>query len=202
MIDDRVITDFADHLVPEAFARRHTAHRVEVVATPAGGAAFRAWLGDRLVAALTERYPWGGRPVRLVEIEAADGTRWRWHGEPCEEFDWLVSRIRREAADLVEPWLLAVDLPWPEPVRPEPEEDEDDPPAGTGPVEPPPDAPWTATWYAEARGRGVAQVLAGEIDLAGEQVVASRGRPPRQGLPGRFHRLLYRHPDRRHHPLR
>ncbi len=44
MLDDRVINDFAQRLVPEAFTRRHSAHHVEIVdVRPSGAAAFDHW---------------------------------------------------------------------------------------------------------------------------------------------------------------
>lgn len=200
MFDDRVITDFADRLVPEAFARHHTAHRVDVVAErPRGADGFARWIDARIGEALADRYAWGGRPLRYAIVEAADRTRWRWDGSPCEERDWFVGRVRREARELVQPWVFAVELPWPEPVWEHYDPEVDDYVELDEPIV---DLRWTATWYAEARGGGAAATTAGCLDLYGEEVAAERTVSPRAGTAGLFHRILYGHPDRKRFPLR
>lgn len=200
MFDDSVITDFADRLVPEAFDRRHTAHRVEVVPERFhGGDAFLSWVDARIGEALVDRYAWGGRPLRYAVVEAEDRTRWRWDGGICEELDWFSGRVRREAMELRQPWLFAVELAWPAPVW-----EAYDPELGEMVEldEPVVEPAWTATWYAEARSRGAAVTAAGSLDLHGEQLVSERPVPARAGVPGIFHRILYCHPDRKRFPLR
>jgi hypothetical protein len=70
-------------------------------------------------------------------------------------------------------------------------------------LRPPSSSAWTATWYAEARGGGVADTLAGYLRLDGEQVTSTGPLDVRATAATReFHRMLYRHPARRLHPLR
>lgn len=202
MYDDRVIDDFAQRLVPEAFAHRHTAYDVNVVDTPASGsAAFDHWVEERIQEAAAQRYAWGGRPIRYVIIEAGDGTRWRWDGEQCCPPEWLADRVREESHQLPEPWLFAVELGWPDPVWEFYDEDLGELVGLTEPVVP--GSNWPATWYAEARGRGVATTRAGQVDIDRDgRIVGRRELPPREGLAGAFHRVLRGHPDRKRHPLR
>jgi hypothetical protein len=61
---------------------------------------------------------------------------------------------------------------------------------------------WSIHWYAEARGRGVARLLAGRIDMDLDAEVGRAALPWREGLGATFHRMLYRHPDRKRFPLR
>lgn len=207
MIDDRHINAFGQNLVPEALSRPHTAHLAEHVDdVPRGPDAFARWRDQRLVAAIADRYPAGGRPVRIVIIEGSDGVRWRWDGEPCCPVQWLVDRVRREARAIPDPWMFAIELPWPEPrfevVDPVTRE-------YVGLREPMwLDTGWHATWYAEARGRGVALTSAGLVDLEYDPTAdqdTERGRAP---LPVDvsearvFHKVLYGHAARRANPLR
>ena len=207
MIDDRHIDAFGQNLVPEAFSRRHTAHLVEHVDdVPQGPDAFETWRDQRLAAAIADRYPAGHRPVRMVIVEGSDGIRWRWDDDPCCSADWLASRVCREARDVPEPWVFAIALPWPEPrfevIDPVTREHvELSEPMWL-------DTRWHATWYAEARGRGVALTRAGLIDLEYDPRTdhdTEHGRAPLPvdvGEARAFHRVLYGHPARRQHPLR
>ena len=70
-------------------------------------------------------------------------------------------------------------------------------------LRPPTVTRWTATWYAEARGRGVADTFAGYLHLDAEEATSTGALHPRATTVTReFHRMLYRHPARRLHPLR
>lgn len=209
LLDDRVINDFAQRLVPEAFTRRHTADRVEIVdARPSGAAAFDHWVEQRLREAPTERYAWGGRPVRYVIVEASDGTRWRWEGDACCEPEWLAEVVCEESHHLPEPWVFAVELEWPDPVPldetvqlewPDAVQLDEGEPTGTVM----PQGAWQATWYAEARGRGIAVTRAGQVEIDGDdRIVGRRELAPRTGLPKAFHGVLRGHPARKSHPLR
>lgn len=207
MIDDRHITAFGQHLVPEAFSRPHTAHLVEQVEeVPHGADAFDRWR-DRLVdACIADRYPAGHRPVRILIVEGSDGIRWRWDGDPCCPAEWLVSRVREEARPIPDPWVFAIELPWPE-IRHE----VIDPVTRELVALREPiwlDTRWCATWYAEARGRGVARTCAGLVDLeyvpsTDDDIVHGRYAFPVDTDEARdFHRILYGHPARRANPLR
>ncbi len=201
MISDRYLTDFADHLVPEAFARHHTAYRVEAVdPVPAGREAFERWVCERISESLIDRYAVGVHPVGYIIVDDADGVRWRWDRDPCCMPAWLVERVRDEARELPRPWVFAVDLPRPEPIS-----EVYDPELGdyVELLEPQVStARWTAIWYAEARGRGLAAVQAGAIDLDGEEEVSRHRLRVDAGLPKVFHRVLDAHPDRKRHLLR
>ena len=81
---DATIADFAVHLVPEAFGRRHSARRADLVAdVPSGADAFDDWVTARVAEAVVDRYPAGGRPVRFIVVEGGDGLRLRWDESPC-----------------------------------------------------------------------------------------------------------------------
>ncbi len=65
-----------------------------------------------------------------------------------------------------------------------------------------PEGAWHATWYAEARGRGVAATRAGQVEIDRDRIVRRRELEPRTGLPKAFHGVLRGHPARKSHPLR
>lgn len=205
-MDDRHITAFAETLVPEAFERPHSAYRVEVVQPVEGPGEFDWWVRDRIRAMIAYRYPAGHRPVRAVIVEGSDGLRWRWDDSPCCLPEWTARRVRREAAPIPEPWLFAIELPWPEPTW-----EAYDPQQGAVVELPEPRwecTAWQATWYAEARGRGEAAVAAGAVildydpELDTDTQLARIPLPVDGGLPRIFHKILYRHPARKQHPLR
>lgn len=183
---DAAITAFADHLVPEAFSRRHTAGRVDVVTdVPSGTAAFTDWVTARVAEAVTDRDPTGLRPVRFVVVEGGDGVRLRWDESPCCEPAWLAARVRDEVGGTATPWVFAVEL-----------------------GEPGADDVWRATWYAEGRGRGVAQVHAGTVDMRWDRtadtdtVLTQQAVPWRASAVAAYHRVLHGHPARAAHHLR
>lgn len=165
MLDDRVIQDFAQRLVPETFTAhcltgRHRGHAaVRVGRVRPLGRAPASGSGDPGCA-------WGGRPIRYVVIEASDGTCWRWDGDPCCEPEWLAEQVCQESHHLREPWFFAVELEWPDPVW----EHYDQELNGVVELAQPlvPEGTWPATWYAEARGRGVATPRAGRVDIGRE----------------------------------
>jgi hypothetical protein len=206
MIDDRYIAHFTDNLVPEAFARRHTAWLVEVHDnTRRGPAAFQDWVDHLVPAMINGRYPAGHRPVRIIIVEGSDGVRWRWDGDPCCQPSWLVDRVRDESRAIPDPWVFAIELPWAEPVYATRDE------WGEWVESAEPhwvDTTWQATWYAEARGRGVARTVAGAVGLdydpatGWDRVLWHEDLSVRAPLPRVFHRILYGHPSRRDHPLR
>lgn len=208
IVHDATITDFATHLVPEAFARRHSAHRVDLVTdVPSGHAAFADWVTARVAEAVVDRYPAGGRPVRFIVVEGGDGVRMRWDESPCCEPASFARRVNREIADVPTPWVFAVELPWPEPswgawVQ------EGDVRWWDRDIQVPPDPAWQATWYAEGRGRGVATIRAGVVDLLEDAetdtdtVVGQRDVPYREHAVRGYHRILRRHPARAAHHLR
>lgn len=205
---DATIADFATHLVPEAFARRHTAYRVELVAeVPSGHDAFDDWVTALLAEAVVDRYAAGGTPVRFIVVEGGDGVRWRWDESPCCPTSSFAAKVRGEARDIPTPWVFAIELQRPEPTWGAWVTEADgrwwDSDAV---VEPDPE--WQATWYAEGRGRGVATIRAGEVDLleapAGrsDRITGQRDISYRGSAVAAYHRVLRSHPARAANHLR
>lgn len=209
MSDDPALTAFAQQLIPEAFARRHTAYRVERVEPPlaAGLDGFDRWVEQRLRDALLERYPNGYRPDRIVIVDGDDGIRWLWDGDASCPASRTVNGVRREARPIDDPWLFAIELPWPEPTLYYWDDEYGQSVTLSRPAWL--ETIWRATWYAEARGRGVASVRAGTVVLdydpyADHDTQLLRWPVPVREDPvaARFHRILYGHPARKAHPLR
>ena len=205
-IQHEVFASFAEHLVPEAFATPTRAYRVVCETSgpaPADRAQARArfdcWIDDRIEDALAASWP-HDRP--LVVAYTSDGHLLRRYDENgCGHLDCVVGLVQAEVAAIDTPWVFGAALPRPQPFL-EMMYDED----GNEVAEvlrQPSTRSWTATWYAEARGRGVADTFAGELHLDGE-VVTSAGPLHVRATAGtrEFHRMLHRHPARRLHPLR
>lgn len=204
---DAAMDDFRERLVPEAFARRFTGHRVEVVPQRERTAeAFHTWVAEMVEHLRTYDYPVGGRPALVAVIEDVDGVRWRWDESPCCERSWFASRLRREVGDIAEPWLLAVDL-----VPPEPSWEGWDPATGEWEEWLEPrwvDARGQLAYYAEARSQDVALVRAGVLRLVhdterGREDVVARDEvdPRRHPAVAGYHVVLRGHPARRTHRL-
>ncbi len=205
-IQHQILAEFAEHLLPEAFATRTRAHRVFREAPGAmrgDGAQARArfgrWIDARIEDALAASWP-HDRP--LIVAFTSDGQLLRRYDENgCGHLDCVVGLVQQEVAGIDTPWVFGADLPRPQPFW-EMVSDED----GNEVEEvlhPPSTSTWTATWYAEARGGGVADTFAGYLDLDGEEVTSAGPLHVRATtVTHEFHRMLYRHPARRFHPLR
>jgi hypothetical protein len=205
-IQHQLFASFADHLVPEAFATPTRAHRVtRETAWPHDTdrthtrAQFGRWIDARIEDALAASWP-HDRP--LVVAFTSDGQLLRRYDENgCGHLDCVVALVQREVAAIATPWVFGAALPRPQPWW-DMEFDEDGNEAGQV-LRPPSTDTWTATWYAEARGGGVAATVAGELHLDGEEVISAGALQPRGTIATReFHRMLYCHPARRLHPLR
>ncbi|TVR32147.1 MAG: hypothetical protein EA388_12540 [Nitriliruptor sp.] len=210
MDDDRiqheVFASFAEHLVPEAFAAPTRAYRVSLdQAGPAQGsgaparARFQRWVDARLEDALAASWP---HDKPLVVAFTSDGQLLRRYDENgCGHLECVVGLVQREVALIDTPWVFGASLP-----RPQPFWDvvfDEDGIEGEEVLRPPSTSTWTAIWYAEARGGGVADTVAGYLHLDGEEVMAAGPVHPRATVTTReFHRMLYCHPARRLHPLR
>lgn len=210
-MDDDTITreifeSFAEHLVPEAFAAPTRAYRVtHETAGPmvTGGSdprtRFDRWIDARIEDALAASWP-HDRP--LVVAFTSDGQLLRRYDENgCGHLDCVVGLVQQEVAAIDTPWVFGAALPRPQPsweiVLDEGGSEIDEV------LRPPSTSRWTATWYAEARGGGVADTLAGYLHLDGEDITAAGRLHVRATAATRgFHRMLYRHPARRLHPLR
>ncbi len=209
-LQHEIFASFAEHLVPEAFATPTRAHRVFRETSgpaPTDGARSRGqarlrfdrWIDARLADALAASWP-HDRP--LVVAFTSDGQLLRRYDENgCGHLDCVVGLVQREVAAIDTPWVFGADLPRPQPWW-DMELDEDGNEAGQV-LRPPSTSTWTATWYAEARGGGVADTVAGMLHLDGEEVTSAVPLHVRASWATReFHRMLYRHPARRLHPLR
>jgi hypothetical protein len=205
-IQHEVFASFAQHLVPEAFATPTRADRVSLETSgPApvdrayARARFDRWIDDRIEDALAASWP-HDRP--LVVAFTSDGYLLRRYDENgCGHLDCVVGLVQTEVAAIDTPWVFGAALPRPQPFL-ETLYDEDDNEVAEV-LRPPSISFWTATWYAEARGGGVAESFAGELHLDAEVVVAAGPLHVRATAVTReFHRMLYRHPARRLHPLR
>jgi hypothetical protein len=213
-IQHQLFASFAEHLVPEAFATPTRAYRVTREASgpaPTDGAQagaqaraqararFDRWVDARIVDALAASWP-HDRP--LVVAFTSDGQLLRRYDENgCGHLDCVVGLVQREVAAIDTPWVFGAALPRPQPFL-EMLFDEDDNELGEV-LRQPPTSTWTATWYAEARGGGVADSRAGFLHLDAEEVTSAGTLHVRAtGATREFHRMLYRHPARRLHPLR
>lgn len=202
---EALLADVVDHLVPEAFERPTCAERVareplELCDLPAreAGTVFDRWVDDRLLEAL-ER---GAYASPLTIVSTSDGRLLRRYVDcGCGELTCATQTARAELASVAVPWVFAIDLVRPQPTwqvvtGPDGEVDEEV-------LVAPDDLRWSAPWFAEARGHGLATTRAGQLTLDGEVVLdAVRFAPRDHPITRHFHRLLFRHPARRRHPLR
>ncbi len=135
----------------------------------------------------------------LVVAFTSDGELLRRYDENgCGHPDCVVGLVQQEVADIATPWVFGACLPRPQPYL-EMVHDADGDEVGEV-LRPPSSSAWTAMWYAEARGGGVADTLAGYLDLNGEDVTAAGPLDVTATTSTRgFHRMLYRHPARRLH---
>ncbi len=205
-IQHEVFASFAEHLVPEAFAAPTRAFRVSLDGGgPAQGsgaqarARFDRWIDARLADALAATWP---HDKPLVVAFTSDGHLLRRYDENgCGHLECVVGLVQREVAVIDTPWVFGAALPRPRPFW-ELVFDEDGDQVDEV-LRPPSTDLWTATWYAEARGGGVADTVAGYLHLDGEEVTVAGPLHVRATAETReFHRMLYRHPARRLHPLR
>lgn len=205
-IQHEIFARFAEHLVPEAFATRTRAHRVtRETAGPGylGGVEARTrfdrWIDARTEDALAASWP-HDRP--LVVAFTSDGQLLRRYDENgCGHLECVVALVQQEVVAIDTPWVFGAALPRPQPFW-EVVYDEDGNEIDEV-LRPPASSSWAATWYAEARGGGVADTFAGYLHLDGEEVTAAGPLHVRAATASRgFHRMLYGHPARRRHPLR
>jgi hypothetical protein len=196
-----------DGLVPAAFEFPHTASHAALADDGAYGSTdFTRWVSLTITRLLALPFPTGGYVALSVVVESASGLRLRWDDTACAEPGWLADRVRPEAVMLEDPWLLGVDATRA--------------PRGCVAFDdqrqtylPCLDATSAelhrhASWYAEARGRGVAKVLAGGAFLeptvtGGDVRLALRERDINDVGPAiAYRRVLRAHPARRAHRLR
>lgn len=198
---DPVLADVVEHLVPEAFDLPTCAERVarepvrlDHLPRELAWCAFERWVDDRLLEAL-ER---GAYESPLTVVVTSDGVLLRRYVDcGCGQLACAVEAARSEVHRLEAPWVFGADL-----VRPAPLSGElgADPNVADGDVGP---GWWLAPWFAEVRTDGLAATAAGVLRLEGEVVVDQvRCRPRQHPTTKAFHRVLYRHPARRRHPLR
>lgn len=187
---DQAIADFAAHLVPEGFTTPSTAYRVELVALPTRATAFAEWIERCRQDAIAARYPAGGAPSGIVFVRRHD-ERWRWDQDPCCQLEWLTGRINDEVSAFREPWVFVCSLQSRENALEA---------AGDGADRD--SVTWVQPWYAEARGRSVARVFSGVVELHGSDVVGRGPLPDKTPFERAARRVLSRHPSRRLYRLR
>ena len=160
---------------------------------------FDRWIDARIEDALAASWP-HDRP--LVVAYTSDGQLLRRYDENgCGHLECVVGLVQQELAAIDTPWVFGAALPRPQPFW-EIVYDEDGNEIDEL-LRAPSSSRWAATWYAEARGGGVADTLAGYVHLEHEEVTAAGPLHVRATTATRgFHRILYRHQARRHHPLR
>jgi hypothetical protein len=158
---DAMLADFADHLVPEAFATPTLAHRVALEPVELTGLAddgdallwFDRWVEARIVDALEGSWP---HDPPLTVVYVSDGHLLRRYEEcGCGYLDCATNPARDEVAALATPWVFAAHLPRPRPtwqvVTNEHGAELDEVLVASAEIR------WTVVWYAEARrSRGVA----------------------------------------------
>jgi hypothetical protein len=200
MVPDAVLEEFAEALVPEAFERPTRAVRVRLEEHGPGADAFDAWAVDRLAEALTATWPSGGHPSTVGAL--SDGRLCWWYDDGgCGFMEGVTGAMGHEVWDIDEPWLFGAVLARPE-GRWEVLYDEDGSEVDEVWREPT-RTDWRAAWYAEGRGRGAATRQAGLLRLDAEVIVEHRPLEVRDTrATNELHRVLYRHPARKRHPLR
>lgn len=196
-----------DGLVPAAFDFAHTAaHAALVDPDLHGGSDFARWVSLGLTRLLALPFAEGGYLDLAVVVEDSSGLRLRWDDAPCSQPGWLAARVRDEVAALEDPWMLAIDardaprgcVAWDD-------HEGDYLPCEVARSHEP---HRHATWYAEARGRGVAKVMGGGalVEPAGDGTeirLAMREEPTATlGAASLYRRVLRGHPARRRHRLR
>jgi len=192
------INSFANRLIPEAFERKYSAYDISLVTDLPGS--FDGWVEQRIDFALGFEYPFGGRPTGMIQVESGD-LRGTWHG--CTYRGCRLSaeceRAQREVTHFDQPWMFAIDTWGPQEVWDEIEDEE------TGTLDQVltyPSPQWSAPWYAEARGRGVARLASGIVLMDMWQAIGRGPLPTGTEFERHARRVLFRHPDRRRHRLR
>lgn len=187
---DLAIADFAEHLVPEAFATPSTAYRVDLLELPPRDSAFAEWIERCRQDAIAAAYPSGGAPSGVVYVRRGD-ERWRWDQDPCCELAWLTARINDEISGFRDPWVFVTSLRSRERAL---DAARDDAAAG--------EITWTQPWFAEARSRSVSRVFTGIAEMRGSDVVGRAPLPDKTPFERAAKRVLHRHPSRRQYRLR
>jgi hypothetical protein len=208
--DDTILHElfatFAEHLIPEAFGAPTRAYRVTLddlgltsTADEPGGARFDRWVAARIDDALAAAWP---HDWPLAVAFTSDGQLLRRYDEPgCGHVRCVAAVVRDEVAAIATPWLFGAALPRPQPYWEVLQDDDGNELDEV--LRPAPITTWTATWYAEARGRGVAATAAGTVELHGERIVGGSPLHVRTTDATRtFNDVLLGHPARRRHQVR
>ena len=186
-LTDQAIAEFAERLVPEAFAVASTAARVEILPVRESD-----WVSSCIRDAVAAR-DLAGEPLGSVIFVQHGDERWRWDPpHPRWPVEFVVEKIRKELCEFPEPCVFVASMAD----RPRQQLY-----AGLRGLDGEPG--WTMPWYAEERTRRRADVMTGVAEVAGSS-------PPQTRLPVRevrsferaARRLLVGHPSRRRHRLR
>lgn len=189
-LTDQAIAEFAERLVPEAFAVPSTAARVEILPVPESD-----WLGEWVASCLRDAVTacdLAGEPLGSVVFVQHGDERWRWDPpHPRWPVEFVVEKIRKELGAFSEPLVFLASMAD----RPRQQ-------VYSGLRGLAGEPGWSMPWYAEERSRRRADVMTGIAEVAGSS-------PPQTSLPLRevrsferaARRLLVGHPSRRRHRL-
>lgn len=189
-LTDQAIAQFAERLVPEAFAVASTAACVEILPAPESD-----WMGEWVSSCIRDAVAardLAGQSLGSVIFVQHGDERWRWDPpHPRWPVEFVVEKIRRELHQFPEPCVFVASMA--------------DRPrqhlyAGLRGLDG--DPGWTMPWYAEERSGRRAEVMTGIAEVAGSSpphpLPAREGRSFERGA----QRLLVGHPSRRRHRLR
>lgn len=186
-ITDEAIAEFAEHLVPEAFAFATSAARVDIVPDH-GGHELSTWLARCQRDAVEARHPSGAGPGGIIFVQRGD-ERWRWDlPNPIWPLESLVERVRTDVAAFCEPRVFVCSL-WARECQ-----------RLRGNVELE-SLSWALPWYVEIRRPGGAELFTGLTEVHGSTLGATRALPEKTGFERAARGVLLRHPSRRKHRL-
>lgn len=189
-VTDQAITEFAEHLVPEAFTTASSASRVEIIPLD-GKNPFGTWLERCRREAVTARDPDGAGLGGVVYVQR-DDERWRWDlPDAVWPLGLLADRVRNDVVDFPDPLVFVCSLWARERQRLR----------GASP-EALDCLAWTVPWYLEVRRAAAVGVFTGLCDVVGSTIVGDRPLPARTRFERDARNVLLRHPSRRRHRLR
>lgn len=189
-LTDEAITEFAEHLIPEAFTTSTSASRVEI---PPGASV--EWAGEWLTSCLRdaiEARDLSGEEVPGVIYVQRHDERWRWDlPHAVWPLEVLADKVRRELGDFPEPCVFVASMV------------DRDRQRLRATMSARPQRPWSMPWYAEERSRARAEVISGVAAVG-------KGSSPRRStaitgwmsFEKAARRVLVGHPSRRRYRLR
>lgn len=188
-LTDEAITEFAEHLIPEAFTTSTSASRVEI-RPPARVEWAGEWLTSCLRDAVAARDLAGDGIPGVIYVQRED-ERWRWDlPHAVWPLEVLADKVRRQLADFPEPCVFVASLL------------DRDRQRLRSTMSARPEMPWSMPWYAEERSRSRAQVMSGVLTVHGSSPGRSTAIPHWMPFEKAARRVLVGHPSRRRYRLR